>query len=107
MLDTRHNPRLKSHNVPKFSMITYSVTDHCFWQTYRSRLSFSVQTEHGGKFNLRNLIKPDTFHNDQMSVTSVTVYHRQYPSGSFSTSVCVCVCVCARARAYSHIQGRD
>jgi hypothetical protein len=98
MIDTRHNPRLKSHNVPKFSMITYSVTDHCLWQTYRSRLSFSVQNEHGGKFNLRNLIKPEKFHNDQMSVTSLNVYHRQYPSGSFSTSVCV------RARASARVR---
>jgi len=77
MLDTRHNRRLKSHNVSKFAMITYSVIDDCFWQTYWSRLSFSVQIKHGAKFNLRNLIKPETFHNDQTPVTSVTVQHRQ------------------------------
>jgi hypothetical protein len=103
MLDTRHNPRLKSHNVSKLAMIKYSVTNHCFWQTYRSRLSFSVQIEHGGKFNLRNLIKLETFHNDQTAVTNVTADRRQYPSGSFRVRACVCV----RARLYSHIQGRD
>jgi hypothetical protein len=97
MLDTRHNPRLKSHNISKFAMITYSVTDDCFRQTYRNGLSFSVQIEHGGKFNLRNLIKPAMFYNDQTSIRSVTVYHLQYPSVSFSTSVCVRACVRARA----------
>jgi len=104
MLDTRHNPRLKSHNVSKFAMITYSVTDHCFWQTRQSMLSFSVQIEHGGKFSLRNLIKTETFHNDQMSVTSVALHHLQYLSRSFFHER-VCMCVRVRARARNYVRG--